>query len=428
MKKLCMFMAVVLLFSFALTSCGLFKPSTTEALREKVVEKMDKLSSYRIETEMDMIFYSGRNPITANYEMETIVINNKNPYYYNSAVTKVECAALKLNEESTSIIAYNDGNMFSSSSGNNLNQRLYSSLEYDSFLEFISNRSLMLSDIIGCDEIDSDENEDGGWVIECSEYSKKEINTLIEKVGIDDAGYASNVVGVNTTIECDKKCRVEKIKISFIFEELDENIVPSVEIEMNYSDYNDADTITNTIAPADYKEVDDVLIIYEIMDMIDSKKNSEKGAFTLDITQRVSVGSSTVSSNKQRNSVNYGEEDGKYYYSIDGSKYTSTQQTEYAARAIVNALIDSAGYDPMIVTGIEKAGDNTYKLKCSVQISDYADVIKPFGATYRDSSSEITVTLDNNGIRKIANDVLIELRSSGKDMGISIQTTIMFSS
>ena len=445
MKKLCMLMAVILLFSFAFTSCGLFKPSDAESLMKRIDKAMSKVYSYKIENKMNMTFYSDRSPIVITATGETIAIESKDDnYYYDSLTTKVESAALELDEETTSIMAYNDGKMFSSSTGADLDQKLCSSLDFEEFEEFLSDEGMEISDLFGGDNIELNEKEDGGWKLKYSEFSKEKIDDLVEKIGINDLGYDFSAKDVNTTVECNKKYRVEKIKMSVVFEELEVNVLPSFEMEMNYSDYDEAERITNTINPADYQEVDDVRIIYEIEDMIDDKKDSDEGSFSLNISQTVKYGTKTIGSSRENSKVNYGKEDGKYYYSISssvngekvtinykdgtttGSHSEATENTDREAKAVINALIDGTGYSASRVTKIEKVSNRVYKMAVSVPMSSFREMFDGMNVTYNYSKCEITVTLGEDKIEKISSSMTINFKVEGNPYRIDYESSLSF--
>lgn len=446
MKKLCMIMAVILLFSFAFTSCGILKPTDADSIIKRIDKRMSRIYSYRLETDMNMTIYNDKTPISVTSCGETIVIYDSegDNYYYDTSTTKVEDIELEQSDETTVTIAYNDGKMFSYSSDGTLDQRLCSEIEFEDFMEFISRNGLDTDDFFNGEKVVTDKKDDGGWVINYSEYSKEDIDSWLEELGLNELDSDLSVKDVNTTFECDKKYRVEKIKISFVFEETETDETPLIELSVNYYDYDEAKRTTDNIDPAEYQQVDDVRIIYEIEDMIDDKKQSQNEEFTLFIYQIMKYGNYTIDSYRETNDIAYGEMNGKYHYSISQTSKNGKSSAEYEngvtrssdgetvectdneARAVVNSLIDSTCYSPSRVTQIEKLTDKAYKIKVALP-TDYVDSISTqMEATCRYSACVINISLDDHGIARMKSDIDMTLLIDGKYVKYNIQITLAF--
>lgn len=441
MKKLCMLMAVVLLFSFAFTSCGLFKPSDAEAMEKRIDKRMNQVSSYKIEEEMTMVFYTSGKRVDASSTGEIIGIDDKSDdnYYYQRVDTRLLSTALNLDKQTTSILAYNEGNMFSLNTGNNYNQKLYSPIEFEEFLEVLE--EMLGSEFIysDCGKSEVERSEDGGWILNCSEYSKEKTEVLIEELGLGGESFNFDAKDVNVTIECDKKFRIEKRKIVFVFDESDKK--PAVEIESKYQ-YEDITRVVDLINPDDYKKTDNLRLIYDLDSKLDAMADAEEGAFDIAFSTGVSHGTHRLSTEGETDSVKYGIKDGKYYYDMtslkSGDKYTivyedgtktstsktnyvnTTPQTDLEAKAYISSLIRASGYSYAIVNNIKEAKDGIYTFECQVPMSDYRDMLKTLGLKYSSSSYEITVKLDDEGeIKEINSDLIINTKSGTKNIVIS---------
>ena len=445
MKKLCMLMAVVLLFSFAFTSCGLFKPSDAEAMEKRIDKRMSQVSSYKIEEEMTMVFYTSGKRVDASSMGEIIGIDDKkDDYYYQRVDTKLLSTALDLDNQTTSILAYNEGNMFSLNTGNNYDQKLYSPIEFEEFLEVLE--GMLGSEFIysDCGKSEVERSEDGGWILNCSEYSKEKTEVLIEELGLGGESFNFDAKDVNVTIECDKKFRIEKRKIVFVFDESDKK--PAVEIESKYQ-YEDITRVVDMINPDDYKKTDNLRLIYDLDNKIEAMVDAEEGAFDVSFSQKVSYGSQILANESEGNSVNYGTKDGKFYYDMVagkvGDKYTivyedgtqtstsrtnyvkTTPQTEFEAKAYIESLIRASGYSYAIVNRIEDLGEGLYKFNCQASASDYKDMLKSLGVKYSSSTYVITVKLDDDGeIEEIKSTLDIKTTAGSGTITISLTTTL----
>ena len=447
MKKLCMLMAVILLFSFAFTSCGMFKPSNPEGLEKRIDKQMSRLSSYRAEEKMTMIFYNSGKRVDAGSTGEIIVSDGRGDdnYYYQRLDTKVVSKGLGLDRATTSILAYNDGNMFSLNTGNQLNQRLYSPMDFDEFVDILEDHTGSELSYSDCGKSKLEQNDDGGWILECSDYSTENINIMTEKLGLDSSVFNLVAKDVNVTVECDDKFRMEKMKMVFVFDESDRK--PTVEIETTYSQYNNANRVTDLIDPEDYKKTEHLKLIYDLENKLNEMEIAEEGAFEMGISQKVSRSSQILSSENEKNSVSYGVKDGKFYYDITSEKgkekYTiayedgtqtstsktnyvrETPQTEQQAKEYISSLIRASGYSYGVVTNIVKESDRQYKLECQVPVSDYKKMFDSLNVKYSSSTYEMTVLVNKDGEFEKLNSVInIKAKSGSSVFTINISSSL----
>lgn len=446
MKKLCMLLAVILIFSFTFTSCGIFKPTDAEAMEKRIDKRMNGISSCKIKEEMTMVFYTSGKRVDTSSSGEIIVIEDKSDdnYYYQRVDTKLESKGLDLDNQTTSILAYNEGNMFSLNTGNNLDQKLYSPIEFEEFLEVVEETVGQFGSYSECGKSEVERSEDGGWILTCSEYSKKKTDLLIEELGLNSDMFNLNAKDVNITIECDKKFRIEKKKIVLVFDE--SKTKPEVEIESKY-EYDNIARVVDLINPDDYKKTDNLRLIYDLDNKIEAMVDAEEGAFDVSFSQKVSYGSQILANESEGNSVNYGTKDGKFYYDMVagkvGDKYTivyedgtqtstsrtnyvkTTPQTELEAKAYIESLIRASGYSCAVVNRIEETEDGLYKFNCQASASDYEDMLKSLGVKYSSSTYVITVKLDDDGeIEEIKSTLDIKTIAGSGTITITLTTTL----
>lgn len=405
--------------------------------------EMSELKSYKIDSNIDMIIYAQKTKMAISGSMVDILSTHSadDCYVYSKAnLTYV------INEKDVAFCedlnAYYNGNAFVSAVVDQQERKLYSPMSSEDFLEYyeyLSSVSVDNVDIYDCQNPTYTQNENGSWDVLLAGYSEEFISDYVGSMGFFDEALDQKVVDMEISIKTNSKFRVAKMTLDFIFED-DENpaTTPKVNLVMYFSQYDEAEIITDDLNVENYNEVADVRLVDGIDHMMDAIKDSENGELALMITQ--SIGKSFHTEN---DSISYGKEDGKYYYDIhsavgaditydisyrDGEVTLTTEvrngstvidsstmtnkQTDAEAKSSINGLIDSVGYDPMYVSDIEKCEDGRYKvslLPTTTNVSSYKSLVSSeLKGSYEGSTHVIYFTILDGSIVKMESEIVIE--------------------
>ncbi len=388
MKRIFSIFLVICLCIPFLTSCS-SNPQSADALWEKINKTMDSLKSYEANGKGTMSFQKRDTYFTtAEFTRKTIIANaNKKNFYYYSAseITAPDIHSIQ-SKTTKSIEAFHDGNMFISMDSNIYNQKLRSSLTAKEYRNYREKQTSFYGniDIANYTEASFTHNEDKTWTLTFSGYTNKTLEQTFDSFGFDKNVFVYDIRDMEVTIQADKKFRVKEMKIKFVYDEKDIDRSPSFEFVTEYSKYNQAEMITDTINPENYEEIADCRLISDLADMFKKLEEDKEGSFVTDMEQTVII-SGKEKHYTETNTVSYGKKDGKYFYDVtiqsssDGEKnisYTngiqtietsgkkqSKEQSKSEAKAFVNDLINSIPYNPYRITDIKKTEDNVYEIQ-----------------------------------------------------------------
>lgn len=440
MKKLCVTFLALILCIFVFTSCQ-FKPESAADVMEKIDEKMESLKSYQSDMTAEMKTKIQEMDCEISFTGQQIVLED---YYYNlmegSTVFKggmMSDPTVKFKE----IEAFHDGKMFiwkeqwdASETVNyltmnmeDLSQKLCSSLTKEEFAEYLENQSDDLDiDYNECVNSAFVRNEDKTWTLTYSGYTKKTIDKVVQSFG--DELFEEEIVDMEITIHANKDFTAKDIEIKMIFEE--SAISSSFRIYTQYSKYNEATAVTDTLNPSDYTEIADCRLLKGIENMLEDLEESDNGSFVLDMDQTLTIKKpSQTQKTSEKDTVHYGEKDGKYFYTVHASydgadidiayengKQTTTvngisqiaDQTEKEAKAFINGLINTASYESIRVSNITKIEDGVYKIDHRPDKNIYKPVFSALNATMPQDSQvkqTITITVRDGKIESIQSEL-----------------------
>ncbi len=441
MKKTCSFIALIIVLAIALTSCAAWgTPDSAQALWDKIDKRMSKYKSFETTTETEMVAYIQGNKITGSSQGRTIAIgesDDKNFYYYETSTNNVECAELDVKEETTSTTAFSDGKMFLSNKSEERDQKLYSPMSAEQFAE---HRERLNSDLeneifMQCEKSEFKQNDDKSWTLSFSGYTDEAIAKISENMSLDNSTLGGDVVDMSVVISADKKYNITEMNISFSFNPLDIDNVPSVSAKITYSKLNEAEPIAMSIEG--YTKVDDVSILPEVSSMLGDIERKSNGAFDANFDQKVLIGGTqSVPLYSQKDVVKYGKTDGKFFYEVvmtdaqgseykeayaDGKKSVSwgeytekTDMSEQDAHLFIGSLIKGCEYEEALVQNVTKKSDSYYIFDCAVKdVSAYDALLEGIGATYKSSTNQISVTVKNGEITHMTSNVEIIANTTG---------------
>jgi len=317
--------------------------------------------------------------------------------------------------------AFHKGNIFIWAEQDNLTQKLYSSLTKDEYIAYLEKQSGMIEiDFEACVNSSFVKNEDKSWTLTYSGYTKKVIDEFIEAFG--DELFEEEIEDMEITVHANADFTVKDVEIKIIFE--NESSTSEFSMNQKYSNYGEATPIVDTLNVSQYKKVSDCRLLTDIEDMIEDLEELETGSFVLDISQKFSTSSpSYKQTNTEKDTVTYGKKDGKYFYNAkaktDDMEYNidyangkqtitisdqvqTADQTEKEAKAFINGLINTAKYEAIRVSDIEKLEDGTYRISCDKPNANlYNPVFSSLNTPVQNVLQRIDITVQDGKIIKI---------------------------
>jgi hypothetical protein len=378
MKKFFVLLIAVLLCALALTSCG--DPETTTELMNKIDEKMESLKSYQSDVTANISTDIYGYHCVAGYTGKQITIYGASDkfYYYTVMEGTTEMKDTEKNEVVESvkfkeIDAFHEGNMFVSSEQGDAVQKLYSPLTKDEYIAYLEKQESTLDiDYEACVNKSFTKNEDKTWTLTYSGYTKKAIAGVIEAFNADEL-FEEEIVDMEITIHANADFTVKNMELKMIFE--NESTTSTFSMTAEYSKYNEATPIVDTLDVSQYKKVADCRLLTDLTDMIEDLEELENGSFVLDLTQTLST-SSSKSTYTERDTVTYGKKDGKYFYDAKASTDNAKYDISYANGKQVIIVKEGSA----ITTVDDLYGDVAYKV--GVQLGTTGDIYSTddFGA------------------------------------------------
>ena len=403
---------------------------TAEELLTAIDEKMDSYDSY--EAAVEMLISTTTNGINVKTTTTGIEIvrglKTDNWECFAEVETVVSSPALTSSQKVTSVEAYIGGNYFISNRGtviDKVDQKFYSPMSVEDAKALYEESEVDLFDFVECINKEIKTNEDGTYELTLSGYTANAINKIVEEVELDLDAISHTAIDLVFVIKADADLNATDMELSVVYDKNSASgAVPEISIKMRFSKYDEAEIGASAPNPEKYTLVDDVRILDDVNDLMDALKAMESGSFTLDITQTLKFMGDTQQSVETDN-VTFGTNDKGYFYDIDadmdGTKYDisysqgiqtvavsgeshQVSQSEDEARAFVESLINSAQYNSLFITQIEKLSDNKYSFTCSPK-STYQPFIEQMGATFRSVTQKIVVTIENGAITAIDSEV-----------------------
>ena len=431
MKKFFVLLIAVLMFALAFTSCAKKQrdPETTTELMTKIDEKMESLQSYQSDVTANLATDIYGYRCVADFIGTQITIYGASDrfYYYNVMEGTTEMKDTEKNEvvetvKSKQIEAFHEGNMFVFSEQGDLKQNMYSPLTKDEYIAYLEKQESTLDiDFEACVNKAFAKNEDGTWTLTYSGYTKKSIATVVEAFQADEL-FEEEIVDMEITIHANADFTVKVVEFKMIFE--NESTTSEFRMKAEYSKYDVATPIVDTLDVSKYTQVADCRLLTDIADMIEDLEEMENGSFVLDLTQKLLA--SYSSTYTERDTVTYGKKDGKYFYDIkastDTAKYDiayangkqsvtisgtteTADQTEKEAKEFINGLINSAKYNAGKVSNLQKKADGVYTITCDPDESLYQPVFASLGTSARNATQTITITIQDGKITKMESTV-----------------------
>lgn len=422
------------------------EPQNATELWEKIDAEMDSVQSYEMSNNIQMTFYISGKEVTGTI-ISGVIESGSNAddyYYYTDSSTTISCPQLNILQKESTIESYQNGTLFISTSNDEVDQRLYQKITLDQYKEFKSDLTNAEFDILDCTGKNFVKNEDGTWQITLSGYTKKTIKAYMETTGIDEDLLGADILDINVDVKANSQYLVDEMSIAFVFDSEDEDSTPSVQATAKYRSFNTAEPVT--LSENGYSEAD-ILLIYELDDLLKAKQDASNASFTYDITQTASA-MGTEQSAVENDTVSYGLKGGKYFYSIT-SKYQSTtveisyengvrtitqggqtvtgSQTELEAKTYINNIINNMQYNKSYIKNAYYLEDGRCKIEFAYTDEEpYNEMLNSvFGMDSESVVHYAYVTIENGEITHISNYVKA-IADEANEIYFLYQTEIAF--
>ena len=438
MKKSVLWICMLLALAMLLVSCQGMKdalrpaPKTAEELWARIGEVMQEYDSYEVAMEMDIVMVMEGYAVESTATGMLIEDKGEDYYYYSETNVTVTCDALDLNQETRAISAYMDGKAFEFRGENGYERKLYSKMtaeEYAAYLVADREASSFDTDITDCTQAEFAQNEDKTWTLTYSGYTKKAIKGITGALSTQEMDvFGADIVDVKVTFHADKSFCVTEIIMEFEFDTAEgAKQAPALNVRMKLTAVGDeVERVTDTIDPAKYKEVDDLAIRKEIDKMIEQRNEAKEGKFENKLSQTVKV-MGEVQTYSETSMVEYGTEDGKLVYEINGNYggeestiiYRNGTQTVYAygesydvpqteqeAREFIQSLINEPGfgYDSAQVTNITKKDEGLWELELTLSdTTEFEALYEALGGAYKSATQTVTVAVQDGKLIRMKN-------------------------
>lgn len=401
------------------------EPSTADELYERIEEKMQNTSSYTVDEVLNAVIYA--NDIKLNLTTTSRAmydgINTDDFYYYTDSTFTMDSDEITVDSSMYGVKTYQNGRLYSYTDDDTVEQKIFTVMTNDEFVEYLDESSNVDLDVYDASKR-TFKKKDGVWILDVSGFSKKSINTIIKKMGLDDDLIGLDPMDIEMTFEANENYVVETVTTKFVFEENRRN-VPSFEVVDEYS-YGNIDRII--IDSIGYKEMD-IRVLDDIAEHISDFKNSDYGSVRVDNTVTVSIPNRSIATNEE-NEISYGEDSSGFWFTMDmvmgGTNYSKdynyeieysngvqtitldgesekTAVTETAAKATIAKYIDPASFNKYNISNLVQRPNGNYVLTVShVDESKYiSEYYTPLGATLDEVSEKIEITMKDGKITRM---------------------------
>lgn len=412
----------------------------------KVDETMDALDAYEMTADMQVVYYYMGYEITLDGTVSGVYTADA---VYNESTAVVTCDELSMNQTISSVEAYYDGKMYIANNDGTYVQKFCSPMTFEEYEASQSDELGEDIDIEDCTSARCAQNADGTWSLEFTGYTKKTIDQVLQSMNLTEDILGVSIEDMKVSLTADADFRVKEMSVVFIFPASDDAdaLTPEFSVTTAFTKYNEAQFDPAKLKTEEFTEVPDVRLLSDLSEALKARQDATSGNFTLDIsTTYVVQGQSSAT--VEKDTVTYGRKNGAYYYDIaaelagevftiryqngvqtvivDGETQTANQSEE-EAKAFVDRLIDSAGYVPGTVTGIEQVEAGVYLLKVAAyDTSSFDATFQSMGMELISATQEMTVTMSEETLTGIHSTVIFTGTVSGETMTITLESTVSF--
>ena len=445
---LCGMLAILLLFSVALTGCKKEKPTEYEpenaiALWEKIDKNMDGVRSMKTDIIMDMVYYTMGYEVRMNSSGSVLVAPDS---YYADNRTTAKCEELSQMQEVSTVEAYYDGKMYTATNDGSYDQKFCSPLAWADFRRSKSG-GLFVDEInfAACTASKYSKEEDDTWTLQFSGYTKKTIDEVLGSMMISDTELGVTITDMHVKVTADADFYIQKVDISLIFAESESR--PRLTVVARYSGFNTTKVDPAMLSLTEYAEVADVRVLNYVSQVLKEKQDISDGSFTLDLTTVYDMKKESIRY-EEHDVVFYGRKNGAYYYAIDaqvddqsltmtyqngeqtvtsGNQTQTVTQPETEAKAFIDSLIDYARYSGISVTDIQKPETGVFVLTVDqLDLSLYHASVAGTGITLESGTQTITLYFTNKVLTGIESVTLLAANYAEESMEMTLTSSLQF--
>lgn len=420
----------------SLASCGvlyaIIPPNSPKVVLRRVNFKMSMLDSFKADVSGGMKFELAGEEVSteiSGVHIESGRNDIDDYYYYEKQELHMTSEDGKIDEQTETLTAYSDGKMYMENKAYDKDQRLFSPITVDEFMNSLFD---MTDDAfeIEAEKEEFKENEDGTWTYIQSGHTKEDINSFAYNIGSFELFSNSKITDMVVTVVADEKFRAKSFLIEFVFEENNESAVkPEFYIKLDYSDYDCAERVT--IDESGYTEVDNVLAIMAFNKKLNESYSDKDASVRISAVRDENDGSKPM---ETITILSYGENDDGYYYNIvqdnsilayaDGTvtvtqnnKSVELDQSEPEARVMVNSLLNVYAFELISVVDVVDLGDGRYNIVLQLDKQDYAAMSD--GYVIKETEHTITVKFTDSGLEICECNIYIKTRN--KEISLSVK-------
>lgn len=447
LSALCL--CVLMVFSFA--ACGEveapqtqipsppeYMPESALELWEKINETMDALDSMEMTISTQKVYYSAGY----RYEQNTqSYVLSTHEAHYTESESKLACQELALEQTINMVEAYYDGKMYRGITDGRYDQKFCSPMSHEDYDGLQSGSLTGEVGIADCTNATFSKSKDGLWQLSFESYTKKTIDQALAALGLSESAMGAPIADMQVRLTANEKFQVTEMQITFVFASEGES-APAFSVHTVYSGWNTASFDESRLNAAEYTQVEDVYLLDAISAAIIQRQNAPLGQFTLE-TRTTEHFQNQTRSSQEKGVMIYGLKNNAYCYFFTANtegksfivRYQNGEQTvisngqsytaatsEAEARAYINGLIDSAKYNPLSVTGMEKREDGSYLL--TIENPDVAGYVE--GVEVTAASQQIVVSFTDGDLTRLESRLTIEGTYEEETLLLQTDSLVMF--
>lgn len=435
---------LVVLTVVALAICqnqmDLTKPSeSVETLWEKIDAAMSAVDSMEITATTERVYYHMGQRY--EYTGTNYVLSTKQAHYTHSKDVTV-CSSLSLEQTMERVEAYYDGKMYRSVQNGKYDQKFCSEISHEQYDQIQSEGVGSIIPLIGCTKSSFSGSETEGWVLSFGGYNEEAIEFTLADMGLTETELGGTIEDMSVKISVSADFYVQSVDIVFEFAEAEGENMPSLCVRTTYAGMNEVSFDPEMLQPEEYVAVEDFRILEKVSAAIAQRQSAQDGRFELTINTTDVYRQQTIK-HTQTSIVTYGWKDGGYFYHADAklddksfvrhyedgvetvipnSSSSSEIDSDLEAEAFVDGLIDTAKYDPLAISNIEKLEEGVYLLSCNTpNLWDYDENIEVTSA-----DQQIKVTFKDDKLVKMESVLTLSGILAGETLEMKNESTILF--
>jgi len=415
-----------------------YVPESALELWERINETMDALTSMEMTISTQKVYYSAGYQYA--HHTQSYVLATKNAHYTESE-SHLLCEALELEQTIRMVEAFYEGKMYRAVSDGTYDQKFCSEISHEDFDGLQTGGLTAEFALADCTTAVFSKTVANSWQLNFSGYTKKTIDQAMVTLGLSEDMMGASVADMQVTVTTNELFQVTLLDIVFEFASEGES-TPVFAVSTVYSGWNTAQFDENRLKEEEYVQVEDVYLLDTISAALQERQNAHIGQFTLE-TQTTEQYQNQIRSAKEKGVIIYGLKNGAYSYFFTANtegesfivRYQNGEQTvisngqaytavtsEAEAKAYINGMIDSANYNPVTITGIEKREDGSYLLT-----SDRPDLTGSLDEIeIQSASQQIIVTFAEGRLMRIESRLTIEGTFDEEAIKLQTDSSVMF--